>query len=97
MGGSVIPGTSTSNSLLPLSAAISDARCNGRPLALFLEDKSSAFDSITFSLLLFAMRRVGLPESFILFYRDNFLVGRSVHLITAFGPSAGFEPLQGVP
>lgn len=96
-GGSVLPGSTVSTSLHPLTAAISESRTTGRDLLILLEDKSAAFDSISFSLLECALRRVGVPAPFIRLYVESILPRRRLFLDSAFGTCNSVVPARGVP
>ena len=94
---SVLPGTSVSSSLMGITAAISESRCANRDAVLFLEDKSAAFDSLSFGLIRHSLERINLPTALVNFYCSVLLQNRQLSVATAFGPSAPFCPQRGVP
>jgi Reverse transcriptase (RNA-dependent DNA polymerase) len=93
---SVLPGTSTYDSLLPLAVFIEESHCTKREGHLFLEDKSAAFDSITYAHIEIALKRIGVDTKFIKTYM-NMLRRRESRVITAYGLSQPFKYGRGVP
>jgi Reverse transcriptase (RNA-dependent DNA polymerase) len=63
---------------------------------LFLEDKSAAFDSITYAHIEIALKHIGVDTKFIKTYM-NMLRKRGSRVITAYGLSQPFKYGRGVP
>lgn len=93
---SVLPRTSVSSSVQALNLLLLDSAHHKRPLYLFLEDKSRAFDSISFPHIALSMRRLRIPEKFVSLYQ-MFLHTRTAKIISPYGLSNSFSFGQGVP
>jgi Reverse transcriptase (RNA-dependent DNA polymerase) len=93
---SVFPDTSTYDSILPLTVFLEETHCTKRPGYLFLEDKSAAFDSVTYNLIFRALSRIRTPTTVINLY-TNMLHSRQTQVLTAYGPSTPFYPQKAVP
>jgi Reverse transcriptase (RNA-dependent DNA polymerase) len=81
-----LPGSNCATPIKILEAIIQDANHNDKPLFIFLQDISKAFDSIDTNMLRLAMRRLKIPTNFIDLTIDLF-TDRYNSVITAFGPS----------
>jgi Reverse transcriptase (RNA-dependent DNA polymerase) len=93
---SVLPSTSTHYSLLPLNVFLTEIRRTGKPGHFFLEDKSAAFDSITFEHIYIALKRIGIPKKIPQVYH-NILTNRECRVFTAYSLSDSFKPTKDVP
>jgi Reverse transcriptase (RNA-dependent DNA polymerase) len=93
---SVLPGTSTFDSLLPLSVFLIETKRTKREGHIFLEDKSAAFDSISYSHIRHALKRIGTPLKVIDLYL-KFATQRKLAAITSYGLTPNFTPDQGIP
>jgi Reverse transcriptase (RNA-dependent DNA polymerase) len=93
---SVLPGTSTHDSLLPLNVFINETKRTSKKGHLFLEDKSAAFDSITFERIGLALKRIGEPIGFVNLY-ILMINSRSCSVLTGYGLSPAFAQTRGVP
>jgi ribonuclease HI len=94
---SVLPGTSTFASTLSLSLTLQDAKTRKKELHIYLEDKSSAYDSITYELLEAAMIRHGIPSNFVQFYMKEYILRRQLFVCTPVGNTQVFNPARGIP
>jgi ribonuclease HI len=92
-----LPGTDTTTPIALLHAAAAQAKARREQLWVYFEDKSKAFDSVPHDLLRLALERIKLPPSFVQFYCDGSLAGRTAHVLTAFGPSARLAMHRGIP
>jgi exonuclease III/ribonuclease HI len=93
---SVLPGTSTDDTLFPIMAQMEDARENDKELWLVFLDIKRAFDSVSYEMLSLSLRRVGLPESYILLHY-NMNRKRRLQIITDLGLTDELSPGGGVP
>ena len=92
-----LPGTDTGVPIAVLNAAAHQARFRQSSLYAYFEDKSKAFDTVPHGLLRLCLRRLHLPDSFISFYFDGVLTGRTARVLTAFGPSNVVTIHRGIP
>jgi Reverse transcriptase (RNA-dependent DNA polymerase) len=93
---SVFPGTSTYESILPLTLFLKVTHCTKRPSHLFLEDESAAVDSIRYNWLSLALTRIITPNA-ITPLCTNMLQPQRTQVLTAYKPSTPFFPQKGVP
>jgi Reverse transcriptase (RNA-dependent DNA polymerase) len=91
-----LPDTSTYDSLLPLAVFIKESHRTKREGHLFLEEKSAAFDSITYAHIKIGLKRIGVDTKFIKTYM-NMRRRRESRVITAYGLSQPFKYGRGVP
>ena len=63
-------GRSTANALLPVRAAMEQARCTGKAAAVLYDDLKWAFDTPARTVLDLAARRMGVPEQFMQLLED---------------------------
>ncbi|EXX71986.1 hypothetical protein RirG_073630 [Rhizophagus irregularis DAOM 197198w] len=63
---------------------IEDARENGKKLWMVTQDMMKAYDSVSLESLQLALRRLDIPEKFILWITGLFK-DRQISVITAFG------------
>jgi hypothetical protein len=61
---------------------------------VFLEDKSTAFDSISFTHIEMSLKRIAIPQNVIEIYMD-FIKKRKLRALTPYGPSGDFIPERG--
>jgi Reverse transcriptase (RNA-dependent DNA polymerase) len=93
---SVLPGTSTFDSLLPLSVFLNERKRTKREGNVFLEDKSAAFDSTSYSQICHALKRIGTPQNVIDLYL-KFATQRKLAATTSYGLTPTFTPDRGIP
>ncbi len=89
-------GRSTNDALLILRNCIDIANQTKHPLYLACLDIKRAYDSISFESLELSLRRLRIPERFILFLR-NIDIARTLVIITAYGLTDEFHPERGLP
>jgi Reverse transcriptase (RNA-dependent DNA polymerase) len=93
---SVLPGTSTYDSLLPLAVFIKESHRTKREGHLFFDDESATFDLITYAHIEITLKRIGLDTKFVRTYM-NMLGRRESRVITAYGLTQPFKYSRGVP
>src|SRR5436853_785145 len=59
-----LPGSNCSTSITILKTIIHDAKSNNKPLFIFLQDISKAFDSMNTRMLRLAMNHLQIPANF---------------------------------
>ncbi len=89
-------GRSTNDALLILKNCIDIANQKKHPLYIACLDIKRAYDSISFESLEISLRRLRIPERFILFLR-NIDIARTLVIITAYGLTDEFHPERGLP
>src|SRR4051794_12409443 len=77
-----LPGGSCHTPIHVLESIIHDSNTYNKPLFIFLQDISKAFDSIDINMLELAMRRLRIPQGFIKLNLSLF-TNRSNRVITA--------------
>jgi Reverse transcriptase (RNA-dependent DNA polymerase) len=93
---SVLHGTLTFDSLLPLSVFLKETKGTKREGHIFLEDKSAAFNSISYSHIRHALKRIGTPQNVIDLYL-KFATQRKLAAITSYRITPTFTPDRGIP
>ena len=61
-----LPGSNCDTPIAILESIIHDAENNNKPLFIFLQDISKAFDSMDVNMLQLAMKRIRIPDRFII-------------------------------
>ena len=90
-----LKGEDTAIPLRLMNDIIEDARENGRELWVVTQDMMKAYDSVSLESLQLALRRLDIPEKFILWITGLFK-NRQMSVITAFGPSPTFIGGDGI-
>jgi hypothetical protein len=90
-----LPGCSCDPPIATLEAIIRDASAKSKPLFIFQQDISKAFDSMDPNMLRLAMERLKIPLRFINLTLELF-TGRWNTVITAYGPSAPYKVNVGI-
>src|SRR2546421_12206470 len=79
-----LPGNSCHTSIYALELIIHDSNALNKPLFIFLQDISKAFDSINTNMLNLTIQRLRIPQGFIKLVL-NLFTNRSNRVITANG------------
>lgn len=90
-----LPGGSCHTPIYVLESIIHDSSSNDKPLFIFLQDISKAFDSIDIHMLELAMLCLKIPQGFIKLTL-NFFTNRSNRVITANGLSDPYKVKIGI-
>ena len=90
-----LPGSNCSTPIAILESIIHDAATNNKPLFIFLQDISKAFDSIDVRMLKLAIERIKIPSSFINLVAELF-TNRYNTVITAYGNSNPYKTEIGI-
>jgi hypothetical protein len=90
-----LPGKSTVEPIHTLNLVLEDARYYKKEAWILLQDMSKAYDLVNRENLLKALRRIRLPDTFILFI-ENTLKGRKNKVITDFGLTDYYEVTTGI-
>ena len=90
-----LPGSNCSTPIAILETIIHDAETNNKPLFIFLQDISKAFDSMDVRMLQLAMERLKIPGNFIKLVLELF-IGRYNTVITAYGHSNSYKMEIGI-
>ncbi|HVH96762.1 MAG TPA: reverse transcriptase domain-containing protein, partial [Bacillus sp. (in: firmicutes)] len=90
-----LPGGSCHTPIHVLESIIHDSNTYNKPLFIFLQDISKAFDSIDTNMLELAMRRLKIPQGFIKLTL-NLFTNRSNRVITANGLSDPYKVKIGI-
>lgn len=90
-----VEGISTQDAASSLKAMIDDAKLSKTPLYISKLDARKAFDSVPFSAISLALKRVGVPSSLIRLF-SYLMDQRYVRIITYFGLTKGFKPKCGI-
>ncbi|GBC36358.2 ribonuclease HI, putative [Rhizophagus irregularis DAOM 181602=DAOM 197198] len=90
-----LKGEDTAIPLRLMNDIIEDARENGRELWMVTQDMMKAYDSVSLESLQLALRKLDIPEKFILWITELFK-NRQMSVITAFGPSPTFIGGDGI-
>ncbi|CAB4416101.1 unnamed protein product [Rhizophagus irregularis] len=90
-----LKGEDTAIPLRLINDIIEDAREKGRELWVVTQDMMKAYDSVSLESLQIALRRLDIPEKFILWIIGLFK-NRQMSVITAFGPSPTFIGGDGI-
>src|SRR4051794_18654395 len=90
-----LPGGSCHTPIHILESVISDAKSHNKPLFIFLQDISKAFDSIDTHMLRLALNRLKIPTTFIELVL-NLFTNRSNRVITANGLSSPYKVQIGI-
>ena len=78
-----------------LENIMNDAKTHNKPLFIFLQDISKAFDSMDPRMLRLAMARLRIPTTFINLTLELF-TNRYNTIITAFGPTKPYQVQIGI-
>ena len=90
-----LPGSSCDAPIAKLEAILQDAHTFNKPLFVFLQDISKAFDSIDTRMLRLALDRIKVPKQF----TDlviNLFTDRYNTVITSFGPTIPYKTAIGI-
>src|ERR1044072_2705655 len=90
-----LPGCSCDPPIALLENIMNDAKTNNKPLFVFLQDISKAFDSMDPRMLRLAMARLKIPSTFINLTFELF-TNRYNTVITAFGPTKPYQVQIGI-
>src|SRR4051794_5351234 len=90
-----LPGGSCHTPIHILESVISDAKSHNKPLFIFLQDISKAFDSIDTHMLHLALNRLKIPPIFTELVL-NLFTNRSNRVITANGLSLPYKVQIGI-
>src|SRR4051812_44468669 len=90
-----LPGSNCSTPIAILESIIQDAKSHNKPLFIFLQDISKAFDSMDVRMLQLAMQRLKIPTGFIKLVTALF-TDRYNTVITAYGHSAPYKTKIGI-
>ncbi|EXX74037.1 hypothetical protein RirG_054790 [Rhizophagus irregularis DAOM 197198w] len=90
-----LKGEDTAIPLRLINDIIEDARENGQELWVVIQDMIKAYNSVSLESLQLALRRLDIPEKFILWITGLFK-NRQMSVITAFGPSPTFIRGDGI-
>src|ERR1044071_1703603 len=90
-----LPGCSYNLPITLLKNIINDAKTNNKPLFIFLQDISKAFDSMDSRMLRLAMARLKIPSIFINLTLELF-TNRYNTIIMAFGPTKLYQVQIGI-
>src|SRR5215213_514058 len=90
-----LPGGSCHTPVHVLESILFDAKSNNKPLYIFLQDISKAFDSINTNMLKLAMNRLKIPPIFTQLV-INLFTNRSNRVITANGLSSPYKVQIGI-
>src|SRR3954469_25153716 len=90
-----LPGSNCSTPIAILESIIQDAKSHNKPLFIFLQDISKAFDSMDIRMLQLAMQRLKIPTGFIKLVSTLF-TDRYNTVITAYGHSAPYKTEIGI-
>ncbi|CAB4437194.1 unnamed protein product [Rhizophagus irregularis] len=90
-----LKGEDTAIPLRLMNDIIEDARENGRELWVVTQDMMKAYDSVSLESLQLALRRLDIPEKFVIWITGLFK-NRQMNVITAFGPSPTFIGGDGI-
>src|SRR3954469_18705611 len=85
-----LPGGSCHTPIHVLESIIHNSNTHNKPLFIFLQDISKAFDSIDINMLKLAMQRLRIPQGFIKLTL-NLFTSRSNRVITANGLSDPYK------
>ncbi|EXX64498.1 hypothetical protein RirG_142120 [Rhizophagus irregularis DAOM 197198w] len=90
-----LKGEDTAIPLRLMNDIIEDARENGKELWVVTQDMMKAYDSVSLESLQLALRRLDIPEKFVIWITGLFK-NRQMNVITAFGPSPTFIGGDGI-
>ena len=90
-----LPGSNCSTPITILETIIHDAKSNNKPLFIFLQDISKAFDSMDTRMLRLAMNRLQIPANFTNLVIDLFTDCHN-SVITAYGSSPYYKTEIGI-
>ena len=90
-----LPGGSCHTPIHILETLIHDSKFNNKPLFIFLQDISKAFDSIDINMLHLAMNRLKLPPLFTQLILSLF-TDRTNTVLTAYGESSPYQVKIGI-
>src|ERR1041385_2483336 len=90
-----LPGCSCDPPITLLENIMNDAKTNNKPLFIFLQDISKAFDSMDPRMLRLAMARLKIPSIFINLTLELF-TNRYNTIITAFSPTKPYQVQIGI-
>ena len=91
----VLPRGNCDLPITTLESIIQDAKANNKPLFIFLQDISKAFDSMDVRMLQLAMQRLKIPSGFIRLI-SNLFTNRYNTVITTFGQSVPYKSEIGI-
>src|SRR4051794_7729820 len=90
-----LPGSNCASPILTLESIIQDAKSHNKPLFIFLQDISKAFDSMDVQMLKLAMQRLKIPSGFINLVSKLF-TDRYNTVITHYGHSTPYKTEIGI-
>ena len=90
-----LPGSNCSTPIAILESIIHDAATNYKPLFIFLQDISKAFDSMDVRMLQLAIKRIKIPSRFVNLVTELF-TNRYNTVITAYGNSNPYKTEIGI-
>src|SRR3954467_1108490 len=90
-----LSGSNCASPIAILESIIQDAKSHNKPLFIFLQDISKAFDSMDIRMLQLAMQRLKIPNGFIKLVSALF-TDRYNTVITAYGHSAPYKTEIGI-
>jgi hypothetical protein len=90
-----LPGGSCNPTIAILEAIVNDAQKHDKPLFLFQQDISKAFDSMDTNMLRLAIERLRIPKRFIDLTLE-FFSNRTNQIITAFGNTDPYDVQMGI-
>src|SRR3989440_457158 len=85
-----LPGSNCASPIAILESIIQDAKSHNKPLFIFLQDISKAFDSMDVNMLQLAMQRIKIPLGFIKLV-INLFTDRYNSVITSYGQSIPYK------
>src|SRR4051812_4769472 len=90
-----LPGSNCTSPIATLELIIQDAKSHNKPLFIFLQDISKAFDSMDINMLQLAMQRIKIPLGFIRLV-INLFTNRYNSVITSYGQSIPYKTEIGI-
>src|SRR4051812_4323024 len=90
-----LPGSNCASPILTLESIIQDAKSHNKPLFIFLQDISKAFNSMDVRMLKLAMLRLKIPLEFVNLVSRLF-TDRYNTVIMHYGPSTPFKTEIGI-
>src|SRR5436305_2270089 len=90
-----LPGSNCASPIAILELIIQDAKSHNKPLFIFLQDISKAFDSMDVNMLQLAMQRIKIPSGFIRLV-TNLFTNRYNSVITSYGQLIPYKTEIGI-
>src|SRR2546430_2186211 len=90
-----LPGSNCASPKAILDSIIQDAKFHNKPLFIFLQDISKAFDSMDVNMLQLAMQRIKIPPGFIRLV-TNLFTNRYNSVITSYGQLIPYKTEIGI-